>query len=335
MTRLRLCEAAAGAMPVALAATTTLVPQALAQSPGTPTASPAWSGWSWIVTIIVILGALVTWGILLRKQARRFRQTYLVEISNRGNVQSRYVLRAEDQSGALWFTFVLGGLELPGQAVIQPSGATAQRAQVDAPSIPRAPSPQLRTGVDTVKRARSGGMRAGSTVAGILDSLGTLLPRSVGTPLLRAAAQIRRGQGKVRGVERLPGRAAQLKSRVVPGRPSARPQPVPTTRQEPIPPAIASATIKPGWVETPFVEPGETLAIDLLIDPANPYRTQAYPLVVKSRSLEQRESSWVVEESDVKIVEPTFLQRYSPFLVTAIIAAAVLLLALALIGTGF
>jgi hypothetical protein len=82
------------------------------------------------------------------------------------------------------------------------------------------------------------------------------------------------------------------------------------------------------------VEPGETLAIDLLVDPANPYRTRAYPLVVKSRSLEQPESSWVVEESDVKIVEPTFLQRYSPFLVTAIIAAAILLLALRLIGTG-
>ena len=110
-------------------------------------------------------------------------------------------------------------------------------------------------------------MRAGSTVAGLLDSLGALLPRSVGTPLLRASAQIRRGQGAVRRVERVPRRAAQLKSRVAPGRPPTRPQPVPATRQGPIPPPIASATIKPGWVETPVVEPGETLAIDLLIDP--------------------------------------------------------------------
>jgi hypothetical protein len=74
--------------------------------------------------------------------------------------------------------------------------------------------------------------------------------------------------------------------------------------------------------------------IDLSIDPSDPYRTRTYPFVVESWSLEQPEGSRIVEENSVQIIEPTFLQRYSPFLITAIVGVVVWLLARAVIGTG-
>ena len=75
--------------------------------------------------------------------------------------------------------------------------------------------------------------------------------------------------------------------------------------------------------------------VDLSIDANDPYQTRDFPFSVESWSLEQPEGSLIVEESSVQIIKPTFLQRYSPFLVTAIVAATIWLLALAIIGTGF
>jgi hypothetical protein len=334
MTCLRLSRTAAGAM-LALGATTTWVRQALAQSSGAPVSGPAWSGWGWGFTIFTALAVLAAWWILLRGQATRFQQTYLLDISNLGNARSQYALRADDPAGALRFTFVLGDRRLSGQAVVQPGQAAARPQQTEAAVPTHSPSSELRAGVDTIKGAKGKGMRVGSNVGNALGSLGSLLPRSVGSPLLRAAAQIRQGQSSVRRVEQLPGRAIRVGSKVVPGRASAQPQPTASSRQEPAPPATAFQAIEQGWVRTPFVEPGETLMINLFIDPDNPYQTRTYPFVVESWSLEQPEGSLIVEEGSVQIVKPTFLQLYSPFLVTVIVAAAIWLLARAVIGTGF
>ena len=360
MTCLRLSEAAVGAIP-ALSATTTLVRQtldrtvqygalyctvqygALAQSTGTPASGPAWSGWTWGLTIVAALAVLVVWWVLLRRQAKRFQQTYRLEISNLGNVQSQYALQADDPVGALRFTFAVGGRPLSRPAVVQPEQAAARPTQTEAAVPTRPPSSELRAGVDTIKSTKGRGMHLGSEVANALSSLGNLLPRSAGAPLLRAGAQIRQGQSSVRRVEQLPKRAKRVSSKVVLGRASARPQPAASARpqpaasfrQEPAPPATAFQTIEQPWVETPFVEPGETLVVGLSIDPDDPHQTQTYPFVVESWPLEQPEGSLIVEESSVQIVKLTFLQRYSPFLVTAIVAAAIWLLALAVIGTGF
>jgi hypothetical protein len=333
----------AGTM-LALGATTTLVRQALyrtvqcgasAQPTGARASSPTWSGWTWGLTIVVALAVLVVWWVLLRRQAKRFRQKYLLEITNLGNVRSQYALQADDPAGALRFTFVAGDLPLSGQMVAQPEPVAARPTQTEAVVPTHPTSSDLRAGVDTIKSAKGTGMRLGSTVANALGSLGNLLPRSVGAPLLSAAAQIRRGQSSVRRVEQLPGRARRVSSRAAPRRTTARPRPAASSRQEPAPPTTAIQTIEQGWVETPFVEPGETLVIDLSIDPDDPYQTQTYPFVVESWSLEQREGSLIIEESSVQIVKPTFLQRYSPFMVTTIVAVAIWLLARAVIGTGF
>jgi hypothetical protein len=336
MTRLRLSEAAGGAT-LALGAI-------MAQPIGAPAPAPARSGWVWGLTIVVVVAVLAVWWVLFRRQAKRFQHTYRLEISNRGNVHSQYALQASDPTGALRFVFVLGDRPLSGQGMARPEPTTAPPAPTRETAPTRPPLPEHRAGVDTIKSARGKGMRIGSNVASALDSLGDLLPRSAGAPLRRAAGQIRRGQSSVRRAEQLPGRAIQTSSQVMPrratlqaapGQTSARPQPVVSFRQEAITPATASQTIEQGWVETPFVEPGGTLVIDLSIDADNPYRSQTYPFVVESWALEQREDSLIVEESSVPIVKPTFLQRYSPFMVTVIVAAAIWLLARAVIGTVF
>jgi hypothetical protein len=91
-----------------------------------------------------------------------------------------------------------------------------------------------------------------------------------------------------------------------------------TAREELIPTEVF---LEPGWVETPIVQPGETLAVDLLIDPLHPHDAQTYSFTIKSRSLEQPGSREVTEEGSVQIVGSTFFERYSPFLIALGFAA--------------
>jgi hypothetical protein len=82
------------------------------------------------------------------------------------------------------------------------------------------------------------------------------------------------------------------------------------------------------WSRTPFVEPGNSLGVDLLIDPVDPYQPgiNLYPFEVKSRSAQQPEATLVIEEGEAQVAGITRLQRYGPML--AIFAAAVAVIAL-------
>jgi hypothetical protein len=71
--------------------------------------------------------------------------------------------------------------------------------------------------------------------------------------------------------------------------------------------------------QTPFIEPGETLAVDLLIEPVKPFDAQYYPFTINSSSLEQTEREPVVEQGSVQIQGLAWYRRYLlPILATII-----------------
>lgn len=291
----------------------------------TPVLSLVWAGWAWLIAIAVIVAAVALWWTLIQRQAQRFRRTCQLEIANQGNVRSHYELRAEEPNEALLFTFALRGVRLAGQGALQPT-------QIAQPPTQTAQSPPQRSGPDVGKaqQAKSKAMATGGAVAGILGTVGSLLPRSVGGPLRERAAQIRAGQASVRRVERLPSRVGRLAPRSAPTPPAA---PAVSRRQaEPAAPSIQLAA--PAWARTPPVEPGQTLVVDLLVDPVDPYRTQRYDFKVLSRSLEQPDAPVLERESGIQIVSPTLLQRYGPFVLVLIVATAIILVAFTLIGGG-
>jgi hypothetical protein len=322
--------------------------------------SSAWSGWPWIVTIAVIAVAAVVWALLARRQRQRSRRTCRLELANLGNVRSRYELRAEDPAHALQFSFVLGGARLYGRSVTPPAApstsngtfasgqapSTGQRGELVEPSGQATASSLEKAG-----RAKGWAMRTGSVVAGALSTLGALLPRSASGPLRQVASQIRRGGGSVRRAEHLTRQAGRLRPKARPGTPPLRqaqgrllrlrtersPQGRPTrppTGAEEAPAAASSDPTGQTWVQTPFAEAGDALAIDLLISPTDPYQTAYYPFTVTSRSLDAPDAPLIAEEGSVHVVGLTLFQRLGPLLVALTIGMMLLFITSLFIGNG-
>jgi len=202
-----------------------------------------------------------------------------------------------------------------------------------------------------MRTAKGWAMRTGSVVAGALSTLGALLPRSAGGPLRQVASQIRRGGGSVRRAEHLTRQAGRLRPKARPGTPPLRqaqgrllrlrtersPQGRPTrpsTGAEEAPAAASSDAAAQTWMQTPFVEAGDTLAIDLLISPTDPYQTAYFPFTVTSRSLEAPDAPLIVEEGSVHTVGLTLFQRFGPFLVALTIGMMLLFIASLFICNG-
>jgi hypothetical protein len=292
-----------------------------------------------VITVIVAVVAVVA---TARFRKKRLQKRVRLEIVNQGNVRSRYQLRAEAPEGALMFRFMLGGDSLP------EVGVAAAAAEVAQPSAPVASEQRP----STKASAKGGGARkkadqaltAGGAIAELLITLGTVLPSSVGAPLFQKASQLRQGQIKARRVEQMPGQVAWLKPSATPKAQDAVPPPaqgaLPQQTQEPIPPIPAVAAERAvqadghTWVQTPFVQPGETLAIGLFMKVATSDKSQHRLFNVLSCSVEQESAPVAVEEGSVQIGGGFWTRRFLPYLIIAATAIAILLLAFWLANTG-
>lgn len=318
-----------------------------------------WAGWPWLLSVLFILMAVGLWLFLDRRQKRDARRVYRLEIINEGNVSSHYGLHAEDREDGLEMTFALRGVRLgrrvvsePGRAVPAPAEpspapqAAVPAARPAAAGRPAGREQQAGRGVDA-GQAKGFMMGAANALAGILSTVGVLLPPSMRGPLMGTASRIRRGQGAVRRVESLPRRVSGSKPKSFAHSPYSTPSQGTSTAPAGAGPGAATAPeaastqggatsaaagekfavapvgsfLEPGWVETPFVQPGQTLAVDLFIDPLRPHDAETYFFTIKSRSLEQPEGPVVTEEGSIQIIGSTFFERYSPFLIALGFAA--------------
>lgn len=263
-----------------------------------------------VLAIVAAAGAALI--LAARLERNRLQRRFRLEITNRGNVRSRYHLRAGGcvPGELLDCRFLLGGEALIVEGPVAVPAATSVE-------------PGLREKVGTAGRKanekldRAAGR--GGAIADGLAALGSMLPTSVGGPLLRKAATLQRGRMQIRQVQRVPGRAAQLGALM------------PAPRQHV--PAAAGAKApapdggEPGWAETPAVRPGETLAVDLLIRAAPQSRGRTCSFRLVTRSAEEADAPLVDAEGSVQVGGGFWSHRSLSFAVILAIAIALLLLA--------
>lgn len=270
-----------------------------------------------VLAIVAAAGAALV--LAARLERSRLQRRVRLEISNRGNVRSRYHLRAEGcvPDELLDCRFLLGGEALAvGGPLAVPAGISVE------PGLQEKAGAAGRKANEKLDRA----VGRGGAIADGLATLGSMLPTSIGGPLLRKAATLQRGRMQIRQVQRVPAQAAQLRALVPARRQHA---PAGAGAQAPAP-----AGGEPGWAETPAVRPGETLAVDLLIHAAPQSRGRACSFRLVTRSAEEADAPLVAAEGSVQVGGGFWSHRSLSFAVILAIAIALLLLAAWLAAQG-
>lgn len=284
-------------------------------------------GWRQALTVIlmmlVVLGPTLAGMLVIATKSRRGYQKHLrLAVCNLSNVPGRFELQADDPSHALKIQFAWNGRNLAErQVVVQPLvSAPVSAAPAHASSMHSAPPP--RPGVmQTASRAFS----FGTTIADLLATVGYLLPGTLGAPLIQAGMRLRQGQFTVSRVERLQDQVTALNPAMATAAPTYAP--APSVAAPAAPEARAVHMDVQRWAETPNVEPGETLWINVLIDPLRlPARTQHYAFRVLSRMVEAENAVPVMETGSVEIKGVAWFYRHPVVTILMMAALAVLLL---------
>lgn len=254
-----------------------------------------WRLWVWIATFLVLVAVVgLLSSMIIAWQKTLARSDYQLEIHNRGNVATGYALQAEALSAGLNFTFVRNGIPLLGGEL---SPSQQPESASEAGTLTRSARRV------NLKKA-SGLLRFSNMISGMLINVGNLLPYSVGVNLIRVGSKLRRGQGTVEQV----GRGAGQLARYAPaggGRGASTSARVPALE--------TNLTPVPAWVKTSSIDPGRVLILELRVAPANPYRSQQVPFILRSYPLGEpgtvKEAEQLASNAGL-----TPFQKYSPFL---------------------
>lgn len=221
---------------------------------------------------------------------------------------------------------------------------------VAPPSSAPRPSMSQQTPSQTLKTAKSVGAGAhgcASTLSSILRPLSQLLPGSAGRSvrvldqqlqtgrsavqrttyapqqMARAAGQLQRQVGKVTpaaagGQRPVREPRSRTDTDIISTQPPPPPPvstPHPVVAAAPAPVANGSHSITDFWVETPVIEPGQMLNIDLTIAPLDPYQRQIYNFSLKSRPAEQQNSAPVSQQDSIEVAGISWPRRVLPVMI--------------------
>ncbi len=250
------------------------------------------------------------------------KQTLLIELYNAGNIRSRYELLAEDEDGALGYTWLLQGEPLPAaddRAPLTPDDADEERPE---------PAGARDALASTAAKAQATG-RFATAIAGTLASLGSLLPAPAGPWLLRASEALRSNQMRAERVLNTPSSTARSLKSLLPRslQPAYRApaaKPAPARRRFHMGRAVPSPSC-----QTPFIEPGERLVLELRLKRLRS-RGGQYTVRVISRLLAPAGSQ--VEASGVTVNKAVQVEgvAWTRLLLLAFIVLLILALALGL-----
>jgi hypothetical protein len=348
-----------------------------------------------ISVLVVLVLAIIAVVAIARLQRRGLRKKLLLEIANQGNLRSRYDLKAEDPTSSLRFEFSLEGDTLPDGSVVGVGRAvdTAEPQQATPSAAPASPGQaaggMAQSAGDAKERAdqtkekaaqakemaqekgkqaqdkAKKAMGISGAISETLFSLGMILPRSIGAPLLNASSRMRRTESSVARVQQTPGtlsvQAARLKATASTTKEAVAPMPqpdtVPALPQMPAteqaqpemptaPPELAgvpgvqpqAAPIahisEPGWAQTPYVQPGESLELELTVAATRTSKARQYPFAVISRAVEQEAAPLVSEEGSIQIRGIPWILRILPYLAILALAIVAVLLAFWLVNNA-
>lgn len=288
-------------------------------------ASGAPSFWHWLIFILIIAALIaLTLPLISKWQGQRRQKTLRLELTNHGNVRSRYALRATDPTNNLRFKFLLNGTKLHEQLVPIP-GARLTINQTAPTTTQQRPAPAAS------KKSPGGNplsiaSQTANVLSALLSTLGSILPGAMGRSLLQAGAKMRGGRNVMQRTQQATGYATQLAPGSKPAssyngqgsyyRPST---PAQSYAQPATLPASALPAEKlPGhlvetWWQTPFVEANQTLRLDVSVAPINSFKTQHYPVTVNSRSVEFENAPIVAEDLSFQFAGLNIFERYAPY----------------------
>ena len=274
--------------------------------------------WFWfsVISILILTGLAIFWAVRLRRQ--RLERKLRLELSNKGNVESHFQLRVEELSGQLEFRFTYGGNRLP--EVIEPA---RQASSGEQPVMVQSQSSQKSSGGSgmNVSGKAQKTMSLSYALASILSSVGTILPRSIGSPLIQAGSKLHRGQSQVSRVQQVGNQASSLA-------PGSRSSSTYTAAPASQPQAAAEAAQGIVWVETPAVQPDTTLGVDLQVRSDYVAGDVIRSFQIKSRSTEGTHSRMILEDGQVEIRGGFWSHRIFPHILIITVAILALLLAI-------
>jgi VWFA-related protein len=326
-----------------------------------PKPMPAWRRAAALAALLVAaFVAVATLIIIAQMQRKKLIARRRLAISNTGNVRNRYELHARDTAGVLKFEFSLNGTKLARHQVAHVAESVevatvtevSDDAEMAGETVPAAPAVDLGKAKQTVGQAKT----MSGLASTVLGGLGALLPGSLGQPFKNMSQKMRRKQSDTGRAIRVPkdklDRAKALRGQVTQGSskgsqtreavPSSKAEAshiVASVEREAVPATTVTRIGQPtveAWSQTPFVEPGETLTVALLIDPLKPHRTQDCSFQVVSRGIEQKDAPPVVKEGSIHIEGISWFRLYLPALAFGIVsAAAILSIVFLLANAGF
>jgi hypothetical protein len=237
-----------------------------------------------------------------------------LELANLGNVATRYELKAQESSGTVHFRFAANGSPLVARQMASTLVVAAAMpvAQAVRPEPARPPSGG---GLAQTAKNASG---ASNAVADLLMTVGYILPRSIGMPLINIASQMRYSQYAAQRVSNIP---RQIKNMAPGGQPANSTYVGGSGVMPPSSAPVAAAAgqtaavVVDAWTSTPIVQPGGSLMLDLLLVPADPTHAQHCSFTVLSRATEDVYAQPLASEGDVQITGVSALQRVVPWLV--------------------
>lgn len=271
--------------------------------------------------LLLLLGGGLIWLLFRFLKGRRkggLKHCYL-EIQNLGNAPSRYELRAETADENLTFQFALAG-----EPLLQRQETSRAGSGVAARSVtPTAPTPASDeggyspSGLERSTASLSFASRAADAVAEVLSAVSYFLPGEIRMTTMRMAGELRKGRQTAAIAGRLPGNLGRLATNVRGEKEMPK-----RSQQRAAAPAVgnglgngspavmqAEGSYAKTWAQTPVVEPGETLVLDLFVEAIRPNASNVYPFQLVSKSVEQEGAPLVVEQVTVEMSKPTWFRR--------------------------
>jgi hypothetical protein len=248
---------------------------------------------------VTLVDAAVLLILVSNIQGTRGPSVRRLEITNTGNIRSRYKLRAENPGNALRFRWRLdsanGVQRAPMEVPRGGNGASLQTATRAATVVrPRQPAETVdATGIDALRRAAQSPVpqtvrkdaapvtQLGHRLASAFGMRPPAVSRSLPAPLARVSGSVYSAQREVKRGRWISSIVSEAASAVGLQRPGA------SSGAQPEPGAEAARTIADTAVETPSVEPGESFMLDLLIDAIRAFGTREYAYKVVSTPSER------------------------------------------------
>jgi hypothetical protein len=254
------------------------------------------------VLLVVWFGlALAYLAIYMRR--KRIERRIRAEVTNLGNVNSRFHLRVENPGEAIEVVFYHSRQRLPWIAVEGNAPAAPALAYAAAGEVP-----QYQHESAAQKAAQGAGVL--SSASSLLSGLGNILPRQLGRPFQQLGSRIYRGQMKVGVARSKVNRTMSYAPNI-----SSSGSTVPTA-------STADTSIV--WAETQSVDPGESLTLSVLLKPAWSGQDQVCAFRLLSISPDAPTAQVVAQESQVTVKGGFLSHAFYPQLVVLALTAALL-----------